>query len=33
LIDRNGKVVQRFEPPVTPDSPEVVSAIETQLKK
>jgi glutathione peroxidase len=33
LIDRNGKVVQRFEPPVTPDSPEVVAAIETQLKK
>jgi glutathione peroxidase len=33
LVDRNGNVVQRFEPPVTPDSPEVVSAIEAQLKK
>jgi glutathione peroxidase len=33
LIDRNGKVVQRFEPAVTPDSKEVVSAIEKQLKQ
>jgi glutathione peroxidase len=33
LVDRNGNVVERFEPPVTPDSPEVVSAIEMQLKK
>jgi glutathione peroxidase len=33
LVDRNGKVVERFEPAVTPDSPEVVSAIEAQLKK
>jgi len=32
LIDRNGHVVQRFEPAVTPDSKEVVSAIEKQLK-
>src|ERR1700733_7990460 len=32
LIDRDGKVVQRFEPAVTPDSKEVVSAIEKQLK-
>src|SRR5271163_4323980 len=32
LIDRNGKVIQRFEPAVTPDSQEVVSAIEKQLK-
>jgi glutathione peroxidase len=32
LIDRNGNVVQRFEPAVTPDSKEVVSAIEKQLK-
>jgi glutathione peroxidase len=31
LIDRNGKVVQRFEPAVTPDSKEVVAAIEKQL--
>src|ERR1700678_1161766 len=32
LIDRNGNVVQRFESAVTPDSKEVVSAIEKQLK-
>jgi glutathione peroxidase len=32
LIDRNGNVVQRFEPAVTPDSKEVVAAIEKQLK-
>jgi glutathione peroxidase len=32
LVDRNGKVVQRFEPPVTPDSKEVTSAIEKLLK-
>jgi glutathione peroxidase len=32
LVDRNGKVVQRFEPAVTPDSKEVVTAIEKQLK-
>jgi glutathione peroxidase len=33
LVDRNGKVVQRFEPAVTPDSPEVQAAIEKLLKK
>jgi len=32
LVDRNGNVVQRFEPAVTPDSKEVVEAIEKQLK-
>lgn len=32
LVDRNGNVVQRFEPAVTPDSKEVTSAIEKQLK-
>jgi glutathione peroxidase len=32
LVDRNGKVVQRFEPAVTPDSKEVTAAIEKQLK-
>jgi glutathione peroxidase len=32
LVDRNGKVVQRFEPATTPDSPEVISAIEKLLK-
>jgi glutathione peroxidase len=33
LIDRNGNVVQRFEPEVTPDSKEVIAAIEKQLKQ
>jgi glutathione peroxidase len=33
LIDRNGNVVQRFDSAVTPDSKEVVSAIERQLKQ
>jgi glutathione peroxidase len=33
LVDRNGTVVQRFESAVTPDSPEVVSAIEKLLKQ
>jgi glutathione peroxidase len=32
LVDRNGKVVQRFEPDITPDSPEVITAIEKLLK-
>jgi glutathione peroxidase len=31
LVDRTGRVVQRFEPRVTPDSPEMVAAIETLL--
>jgi glutathione peroxidase len=33
LVDRNGRVVQRFEPETTPDSPEVVAAIEKLLKQ
>jgi glutathione peroxidase len=33
LVDKNGKVVKRFEPAVTPDSKEVVSAIEAELKQ
>ena len=33
LVDRNGNVVQRFEPEVTPDSKEVIAAIEKQLKQ
>jgi len=33
LVDRNGNVVQRFEPAITPDSPEVIAAIEKQLKQ
>jgi glutathione peroxidase len=32
LVDKDGKVIQRFEPAVTPDSKEVTSAIEKQLK-
>jgi glutathione peroxidase len=32
LVDRNGKVVQRFESAVTPDSKEVTEAIEKTLK-
>ena len=31
LVDRNGNVVQRFEPQTTPDSPEVTTAIEAAL--
>ncbi len=33
LVDRQGKVVARFESPVKPDSPEVVEAIEKLLKR
>lgn len=33
LVDRNGNVVQRFEPATTPDSPEVIAAIEKALKQ
>lgn len=33
LFDRNGQFVARFAPKVTPDSPEVTLAIESQLKK
>ena len=33
LVDRSGSVVQRFEPAVTPDSEEMVGAIENQLKQ
>jgi len=32
LVDKNGNVVKRFEPAVTPDSKEVTEAIEKQLK-
>ena len=31
LVDRDGKVIARFEPKVTPDSPEVTAAIEKAL--
>jgi glutathione peroxidase len=31
LFDRDGKPVARFEPAVTPDSPQVVSAVEAAL--
>ena len=33
LVDRNGNVVQRFEPDITPDSPQVITAIEQLLKQ
>jgi glutathione peroxidase len=33
LVDREGRVVARFEPPVKPDSPEVMDAIEKLLKQ
>jgi glutathione peroxidase len=32
LVDRDGKVIQRFEPAVTPDSKDMTGAIEKQLK-
>ncbi len=31
LVDRSGKVIARFEPNVTPDSPEVTAAVEKAL--
>jgi glutathione peroxidase len=33
LVDRQGNLVARFEPEVTPDSPQVISAIEGALSK
>lgn len=33
LFDRNGNPVARFEPKVTPDSPEVIGAVESALKQ
>jgi glutathione peroxidase len=33
LIDRNGQLVQRFDPPVKPDAPELVQALESALAK
>src|SRR5580693_210900 len=33
LVDRNGNVVQRFEPAITPDSADVTSAIEKLLRQ
>jgi glutathione peroxidase len=32
LADRDGKIAQRFEPDVTPDSPELAAAIEKTLR-
>ena len=32
LVDKNGKVAARFEPKVTPESPEVAGAIEKALR-
>ena len=31
LVGKDGKVIDRFEPPVKPDAPEVVSAIESAI--
>ena len=33
LVDRDGNIVARFEPAITPDSPEVTAAIEKALGK
>jgi glutathione peroxidase len=33
LVDRNGNIIRRFEPPVEPLSRELVSAVEAALKK
>ena len=33
LVDRTGNVVERFEPAVTPDSKQVITAITKQLKR
>jgi len=33
LVDKDGKVIARFEPNVTPDSPELVGAVEKALAK
>ncbi len=33
LVDRHGRVIERFEPAITPDSPEVIAAIEKALKQ
>ncbi len=32
LVGRDGKIIARFEPKVTPDSPEVIEAIEKALR-
>jgi glutathione peroxidase len=32
LVDRNGQVIQRFAPDVTPDNPMLIAAIEAALK-
>src|SRR5271169_3706422 len=32
LVDRNGKVVARFEPDVTPDSPQITAEIDKLIK-
>ena len=33
ILARNGKPVARFEPSVTPDSPQVISAVESALQR
>jgi len=32
LVDLNGRVIQRFEPAVEPDSKEIEAAVEAALK-
>jgi len=32
LVNKDGKIVDRFEPKVTPEDPQVISALEKQLK-
>jgi glutathione peroxidase len=32
LVNKEGKIVDRFEPKVTPEDPQVISAVEKQLK-
>jgi glutathione peroxidase len=33
LIDRRGRVIDRFEPPVKPDDPKLIKAVERALKR
>jgi glutathione peroxidase len=33
ILDRQGRVASRFEPKVSPDSPEVIGAIERELAR
>jgi len=33
VVSRSGEVVKRFAPDTAPDAPELVAAIETELRK